>query len=56
MFGDQDRNIPVEAQRFMAERAGSKGTREVAGASHAVSIGAPDEVTAAVVDALGAIR
>jgi pimeloyl-ACP methyl ester carboxylesterase len=54
VFGDQDRNIPVEALRFMAERAQSKGTREVAGASHAISIGAPDQVTGAILDALGA--
>jgi pimeloyl-ACP methyl ester carboxylesterase len=56
VFGDQDRNSPVEALRFMAERAGSKGTREVAGASRAVSVGAPDEVTAAILDAVGAAR
>jgi pimeloyl-ACP methyl ester carboxylesterase len=54
VFGDQDRNIPAEALRYMAERAGSKGTREVAGASHAVSVGAPDQVTAAILDAVGA--
>jgi pimeloyl-ACP methyl ester carboxylesterase len=54
VFGDQDRNIPVEALRYMAERAGSKVTREVAGASHAVSVGAPDQVTAAILDAVGA--
>jgi pimeloyl-ACP methyl ester carboxylesterase len=54
VFGDQDRNIPAEALRFMAERAGSKSTREVAGASHAISVGAPDQVTAAILDAVGA--
>ncbi len=54
VFGDQDRNIPVQALRFMAERAGSKGTREVAGASHAISVGAPDQVTAAILDVVGA--
>lgn len=56
VFGDQDRNIPAEALRFMAERAGSKGTREVAGASHAVSVGAPDEVTTTILDAVAAVR
>ena len=40
----------------MAERAGSKGTRDVAGASHAITIGAPDEVAGAVLDAIGAVR
>ena len=54
VFGDQDRNIPAEALRFMADRAGSKGTREVAGASHAISVGAPDQVTATILDAAGA--
>jgi hypothetical protein len=32
MVGDQDLNIPVAAHGFAAERAGSRGTREVAGA------------------------
>jgi pimeloyl-ACP methyl ester carboxylesterase len=54
VIAGQDRNIPVAAQRFMAERAGSKGTREVAGASHAISVGAPDQVSAAILDAVGA--
>jgi pimeloyl-ACP methyl ester carboxylesterase len=56
VIAGQDRNIPPAAQRFMAERAGSKGTREVAGASHAISVGAPDAVTAAILDAVGATR
>jgi pimeloyl-ACP methyl ester carboxylesterase len=54
--GDQDRNIPVVVARFMAERAGSKGTREVAGASHAISVGAPDQVTGAIMDAVATAR
>jgi pimeloyl-ACP methyl ester carboxylesterase len=54
VFGDQDRNIPVEALRFIAGRTQSKGIREVAGASHAISIGAPGQVTAAILDAVGA--
>jgi hypothetical protein len=36
----------------MAERAGTKGIREVAGASHALSVSNPDVVTAAILDAL----
>jgi pimeloyl-ACP methyl ester carboxylesterase len=55
VFGDQDRNIPVEALRFMAERAQSKRTREVAGGSHAISVGAPDEVSDAILDAVRAV-
>jgi len=56
VFGEQDRNIPAEAIRFMAERAQAKGIREVVGASHAISVGAPNEVTAAILDALASSR
>ncbi|MBK4348791.1 alpha/beta fold hydrolase [Lacisediminihabitans changchengi] len=38
LFGAEDRNIPVAAHRFMAERAGSRKTVELAGGSHTVSI------------------
>ena len=31
VYGDADLNIPAELQRFAAERAGSRGTRELAG-------------------------
>ena len=55
MFGDQDLNIPVALHRFLAERAGSKGTREVAGGSHALSVSRPDEVAATILDALAAM-
>lgn len=55
VFGDQDLNIPVALQRFMADRAGAKGVTEVAGASHAISVSAPDPVTATILDALGAV-
>jgi len=44
LFGDADRNIPVAAHRWMAERAGSRGTVEIAGASHAVGVSHADEV------------
>ena len=54
VFSDQDLNIPVALHRFMAERAGAKDTREVAGASHALSVSAPEPVTAAILDALSA--
>ena len=55
VIGDQDLNIPAELQRFEAERAGAKGTTEVAGASHAVSVSAPDPIVATVLDALAAV-
>ncbi|MFD0692275.1 alpha/beta fold hydrolase [Actinomadura fibrosa] len=46
VFGGDDRNIPAEAIRFMDERASSRGTREVTGASQ---FGA---VAAAILDAV----
>jgi pimeloyl-ACP methyl ester carboxylesterase len=38
LFGSEDKNIPVEAHRFMAQRAGSRRTVELAGGSHTVGI------------------
>ncbi|MEV6157001.1 alpha/beta hydrolase [Nonomuraea sp. NPDC052129] len=51
VHGERDLNIPAAALRFMAERAGSRGTREVDGASHAVAASQPDAVTATILDA-----
>jgi pimeloyl-ACP methyl ester carboxylesterase len=56
VFGDQDLNIPVALHRFMAERANSKGTREIAGASHAITVSQPDAVAATILDAVGGTR
>ena len=53
VYGSADRNIPAELVRFMAERAGSRGTHEVAGASHALSVSSPDEVTSAILRTAG---
>jgi pimeloyl-ACP methyl ester carboxylesterase len=55
VFGDRDLNIPVELHRFLAERAGAKSTREMAGASHALSVSDPDAVAATVLEAVAAI-
>jgi pimeloyl-ACP methyl ester carboxylesterase len=38
LFGSEDRNIPVAAHRFMAERAGSRRTVEIEGGTHTVGI------------------
>jgi pimeloyl-ACP methyl ester carboxylesterase len=38
LFGSEDLNIPAAAHRFMAERAGSRRTVELAGGSHTVAI------------------
>ncbi len=46
-----DRNIPVAAQWFMAERAGAHEIVELAGASHAVPASRPDEVADTVLRA-----
>ncbi|ONI75712.1 alpha/beta hydrolase [Kribbella sp. ALI-6-A] len=51
-FGDEDLVIPVAVHRAMARRAGARGIREVAGASHSLAVSAPDVVTAAIADAL----
>jgi pimeloyl-ACP methyl ester carboxylesterase len=55
VFGDQDLNIPTALHRFFAERAGSKGTREVPGGSHALAVSDPDSVVATILDALAAM-
>ncbi|MFE7745696.1 alpha/beta fold hydrolase [Nocardia sp. NPDC057455] len=49
LITSEDKNIPVQAQRFMAERAGAEGV-EVA-ASHAVSVSTPDVVAALILRA-----
>ena len=52
VFGDQDMNIPVALHRFMAERAAAKVSRELAGASHALSVSEPEAVTATILEAV----
>jgi pimeloyl-ACP methyl ester carboxylesterase len=52
VFGDGDLNIPVALHRFMAERAGAKATRELAGASHALTVSQPEAVAATILDAI----
>ncbi len=38
LFGAEDRNIPAAVHRFMADRAGSRRTVELAGGSHTVAV------------------
>ena len=52
VFGDADRNIPLEGLRFMAERAGALSVTELPGASHSVMVSQPDEVAAVIGQAL----
>lgn len=55
VFGDQDRNIPAALQRFMADRASSRGTNEIAGASHAITVSQPEAVVESIVAAVKAV-
>ena len=51
IFGELDRNIPVGAHRIMAERAGSRRTAEIAGASHVVGMSHPTETAQIILEA-----
>ena len=51
IYGSLDRNIPTAAQVFMAERAGSRKTVRVEGASHVVMTSHPDAVARLVTEA-----
>jgi len=53
VYGDADRNIPAEALAWMAERAGSKETVVVKGASHVVMVSHPDDVARLIEKAAG---
>lgn len=44
IYGTEDRNIPRSALAFMAERAKSRHTVEIEGASHVVMVSHPNEV------------
>ena len=51
VIGDDDRIIPPELQRFMAERAGARRTLEIPGASHALSVSQPQATVDLILDA-----
>jgi len=53
VFGELDKNIPLEVHRFMAERAQAREVVEIEGASHAVPVSHVDEVADVI---LGATR
>jgi pimeloyl-ACP methyl ester carboxylesterase len=55
VYGELDLNIPAELERFMADRAGAKEAREIAGGSHALSVSQPEAVTTTILDAVAAI-
>ncbi|MEV4348242.1 alpha/beta hydrolase [Actinoplanes sp. NPDC049596] len=54
LFGELDHNIPAGAHRVMAERAKSRHTVEIAGASHVVGISHPAETARLILEAAGA--
>jgi pimeloyl-ACP methyl ester carboxylesterase len=51
IYGSLDKNIPPAAQVFMAQRAGSRKTVQVEGASHVVMTSHPDTVARLVAEA-----
>jgi pimeloyl-ACP methyl ester carboxylesterase len=51
IYGSADKNIPEAALKYMAERAGSKKTVTVSGASHVVMTSNPDKVAALIIEA-----
>jgi pimeloyl-ACP methyl ester carboxylesterase len=53
VYGKADRNIPLEALRFMARRANAKDVVEVEGASHVVMVSHPDVVAKLIEKAAG---
>ena len=52
IIGELDHNIPAGAQHVMAERAGSRRTIEIPGASHVVGVSRPGEVARVVLEAV----
>ena len=52
LIGDEDRIIPPELQRFMAERAGARRTLEIPGASHALAVSQPQATVDLILEAV----
>ncbi|BBH67941.1 alpha/beta hydrolase [Actinoplanes sp. OR16] len=55
VYPELDRNIPLEAHRFMAERAGARESVELPGASHAIPASEPAAVAGLILQAAAAI-
>jgi pimeloyl-ACP methyl ester carboxylesterase len=51
LVAGQDRNIPAELQRFMAERAGARRMLEIPSASHAAAVSHPDATARLILEA-----
>jgi len=56
VFGELDKNIPLEAHRFMAERAQAREVVQIEGASHAVGVSHSEEVTDVILRAIKAVE
>jgi pimeloyl-ACP methyl ester carboxylesterase len=51
VFGEKDNNLPPALHRFLAERAGARGTVEIPGASHAISVSQPEATAEVILEA-----
>jgi len=51
LVAGEDLNIPPEAQRFMAERAGARRMLEIPSASHAAGVSRPDATARLILEA-----
>jgi pimeloyl-ACP methyl ester carboxylesterase len=51
VVGEEDRIIPAQLQRFMAERAGARRVLEIPGASHAPSVSQPQATIDLILEA-----
>ncbi|MEV4374972.1 alpha/beta hydrolase [Nonomuraea sp. NPDC049637] len=56
VYPELDRNIPLAAHRFMADRAGSRESVELPGASHAIPASEPEAVAAVIIAAAQTIN
>jgi pimeloyl-ACP methyl ester carboxylesterase len=56
VFPELDKNIPLEAHRFMAERAQAREVVEIEGAPHAVGVSHPEEVADVILRAIKAVE
>jgi pimeloyl-ACP methyl ester carboxylesterase len=54
LIGEEDRIIPPELQRFMAERAGARHTLEIPGASHGMAVSQPQTAADLILEAAAA--
>jgi pimeloyl-ACP methyl ester carboxylesterase len=55
LIGEEDRNLPADLHRFLAERAGARETVEIPGASHAISVSQPEATAEVILKATAAV-